>query len=351
MKALKISVIVPIYNSEKYLIKCLESIVNQSYKNLEIILVNDGSTDSSRTIIEAYTAKDNRIVAIHKENGGIGSAYRVALGKVSGDFISFVDSDDFIDLNMYEELSKIIIEKNPDIIHFGYVFINNKNEIIYKNKTFDEFIKGNDNIFTKHFTSIKDPSLACRLFRKSLFSQVKLLDQNVGIDEIVYPQTLSNCNSVVHISKTYYYAFARNDSVSRNTYSRGKIMEGIIVQRYICNYFQDHFKKYLPYVYSKYLNYLLFTYDISKADKEIQRSMEFNSIIQDIRLYYYKAIKTNDFSHISYQLNAKLKAFVIYPSLYPSVARLFRFNYVIKNCYRQLFQKRMCNFSHKPINQ
>ena len=152
MNEIKVSVIVPIYNAEVSLVKCLDSIVSQSYKNLEIILVNDGSTDSSGTIIEDYAEKDKRIEVIHKLNGGIGSAYRVALEKVSGDYISFVDSDDYIDLTMFEELIVIVRDKNPDIIHFGMEFVNDKRETFQLFSTSNQTIDGKSNILNYHFT-------------------------------------------------------------------------------------------------------------------------------------------------------------------------------------------------------
>ena len=97
-----ISVIVPVYNVESYLEKCIESIQNQSYKSLEIILVNDGSTDSSGDICDKYAAHDKRIKVIHKKNGGLSSARNAGLEVANGDYIAFVDSDDYIEITMYE---------------------------------------------------------------------------------------------------------------------------------------------------------------------------------------------------------------------------------------------------------
>ena len=106
-----ISVIVPIYNVEKYLIKCIESIINQTYKDLEIILVDDGSTDSSGKICDEFATKDNRIKVIHKKNGGLSSARNIGLDICKGNYISFIDSDDYIELDMYEKMIKIIVKK------------------------------------------------------------------------------------------------------------------------------------------------------------------------------------------------------------------------------------------------
>ncbi len=111
----EISVIVPVYNVENYLKQCIDSIINQTFKDIEIICVNDGSTDSSRAILEEYKQKDQRIKIIDKENGGLSSARNVGLKEASGKFISFIDSDDWVDITMLEKLYKNITDLNSDI--------------------------------------------------------------------------------------------------------------------------------------------------------------------------------------------------------------------------------------------
>ena len=101
----KVSIIVPIYNEEKNLKKCIESLINQTYKNLEIILINYGSTDNSKKVIDSY--KDKRIVAIHKKNTGIGDTRNTGINKSTGEYIMFVDSDDYIELNCVDRKSVV----------------------------------------------------------------------------------------------------------------------------------------------------------------------------------------------------------------------------------------------------
>ena len=115
MKMEKISIIVPVYNVEKYLKTCLDSIINQTYQNLEIILVDDGSTDNSGEICEEYRKTDSRIILIHKENEGLSMARNFGLDIASGDYISFVDSDDFIARNMMEALYNRLLETQSDM--------------------------------------------------------------------------------------------------------------------------------------------------------------------------------------------------------------------------------------------
>ena len=114
----KVSIIVPIYNEEKNLNRCIDSLINQTYKNLEIILLNDGSTDSSKKIIDSY--KDKRIIVIHKKNSGIGDTRNIGIEKSTGDYIIFVDSDDYIELNCVEQLVKKIEKDKVDIVISNY---------------------------------------------------------------------------------------------------------------------------------------------------------------------------------------------------------------------------------------
>lgn len=111
----EISVIIPVYNVEKYLAKCLDTVINQTFKDIEIICVNDGSTDNSRKILEEYKNKDSRIIIIDKENGGLSSARNVGMQIATGKFLSFIDSDDWVDLTMLEKLYNNITSLNTDI--------------------------------------------------------------------------------------------------------------------------------------------------------------------------------------------------------------------------------------------
>ena len=119
---MKISVIIPTYNVERYLSTCIEGITNQSYKNIEIILVDDGSNDTSGEICDRYAQKDDRILVIHKKNGGLSDARNVGIKKASGEYIVFVDSDDFLcDKHFFSEVVKRIQLTKPDVLNYVYV--------------------------------------------------------------------------------------------------------------------------------------------------------------------------------------------------------------------------------------
>ena len=116
----KVSIIIPIYNVEKYLRECLESVINQTLKDVEIICVDDGSPDNCPQICDEYASKDNRIKVIHKENGGYGSAMNVGLDNATGEYIGIVEPDDYIESNMYEDLYKIAQKFDSDIVKSAY---------------------------------------------------------------------------------------------------------------------------------------------------------------------------------------------------------------------------------------
>ena len=118
-----ISVIVPVYNVEQYLRECIESITNQTYNHLQIILVDDGSTDDSGKICDEYKAIDERIIVIHQKNKGLVGARKTGLEVANGEYIGFVDSDDYIDREMYDSLLEYALLENADMVHSGcYVY-------------------------------------------------------------------------------------------------------------------------------------------------------------------------------------------------------------------------------------
>ena len=130
----KISIIVPIYNVEKYLEKCFNSLISQSYKNIEILAINDGSTDNSQKIIDEYVKHDNRIKAIIKENGGYGSVLEMAIKLIDSEYFTICDPDDYLEVNAIETLYKVANKTKADLIYgkFYHIYFDQKEEINFK---------------------------------------------------------------------------------------------------------------------------------------------------------------------------------------------------------------------------
>ena len=200
-----ISVIVPIYNSEKYLDQCLASIVNQKYYDLEIILVNDGSTDSSGEICERYNESDNRVVLINKQNEGLVRARKDGVRRATGEYITFVDADDWIDVDTYVNLGDF----KEDIIAYGlteeYGYISKAKTNYFADGYYDEHkIKEciiPEMLCTYNFFEFGMlPNLVCKLIKRSLF--LKMMDEvsedvTIGEDVDFFYRIVSEAKSLI----------------------------------------------------------------------------------------------------------------------------------------------------------
>ena len=207
----KISVIIPVYNTEKYLSRCLDSIVNQTYKNLEIICINDGSTDNSLEILKKYAKKDKRIKVLTQVHAGQSVARNYGLKKVSGYYIGFIDSDDYIDLNYYECLYNLIKENNADIAMCGMKFVD-------EDKISDNITP---NIVTKDFVkkieNLPNGSCCDKLFKTSLFKNLSFPVGRYYEDNIVLLKSIFYSNIMVFTNSVSYYYFINYLGTCRTT--------------------------------------------------------------------------------------------------------------------------------------
>lgn len=253
----KISVIVPVYNVEDYLERMLNSLIEQSYKNLEIILIDDGSTDNSGKICDLYEKRDKRIKVIHKKNEGVAVVRNLGIKLATGKYIGFVDSDDVIYKDMYQILVNNLERYNADVSVCG--FNSFTNIPVFK-------LDGNKMLFTKD-DAIKDiisdgvvgNFLWNKLFKKDLFKEIEFPVGKIYEDVYVMPRLLEKCNLIcVDDSKLYGYYMRNNSYV--NTYSVSKNINYLEVCDNVYNYllkYENLNKELLLYknfyIYSAYL--------------------------------------------------------------------------------------------------
>ena len=219
----KITVIVPVYNVENYLNKCLDSIIKQTYKNLEIIVVNDGSTDNSGTICQEYAQKDERIVYIEKENGGLSDARNAGLERMTGSYVTFVDSDDWIELDYVETLYTKIIEYQADIAVGNYYSFNESEGMFYFHILGDSYyekVYDNVSIFENLYESQEMKSFALisawgKLYKAGLFEQLRFDIGKLGEDGYLNQKIYLLAEKIVYIHKGIYSYRIRNNSLSR----------------------------------------------------------------------------------------------------------------------------------------
>lgn len=222
---MKISIIIPVYNKEKYLDKSIKSILNQTYENFELIIINDGSTDNSSTICHKFEQKDKRIKVIDTENYGVSNARNIGLKKAKGKYIQFIDADDYIENNMLENMVKIVEKYNPDIIINAIQMVNHKKENITNIvPTFDGITDIND--VMESFAEIQKTTgiygyVHNKFIKKSIIDNNDLrFDKNIWLaEDLDFCLDLYKYISNVYFCKKAYYHYlqeAENSSTTSN---------------------------------------------------------------------------------------------------------------------------------------
>ena len=211
----KISVIVPVYNSSKYLRKCLDSLVNQSFEDIEFIIVNDGSTDNSEEIIKGYMSKNDNIKLYTITNHGQSYARNYGLSKASGEYISFVDSDDYIDTDLYLNVNKKLKKKKFDIVLFGYYAVDSSDNILFSKK-YD--FKNYDNVSDREYL-FTDPCPWNKIYKKKFLDKMNFkMPEGIIYEDYCYIPTLIKHNpSIGYIDNEMYFYVYSDSSTMRNT--------------------------------------------------------------------------------------------------------------------------------------
>ena len=219
----KITVIVPVYNVENYLNKCLDSIITQTYTNIEIIVVNDGSTDASGEICKEFAEIDHRIIYIEQENAGLSAVRNTGLEIMSGDYVTFVDSDDWIEQDYLETLYKKIVEYQADIAVGNYYSFNESEGMFYFHILGDSYyekVYDNVSIFENLYDSQEMKSFALisawgKLYKAGLFEQLRFDIGKLGEDGYLNQKIYLLAEKIVYIHKGIYSYRIRNNSLSR----------------------------------------------------------------------------------------------------------------------------------------
>lgn len=216
----ELSIIVPVYNAERFLSRCVESILNQSYKNFELILVDDGSKDGSYSLCKEYASKDNRVIVLTKENGGASSARNMGLRRAVGEYIGFVDADDFILSDMYEYMINLIKKMQSDIVICDYT--NNKNKLNSKKNENLIIIEDNQKIMEYFYRLNKEQSnysVWNRVFSRKCLEQVSFLEGYITEDVLFTFDSYRNASKVVISNQIKYYYDIGNSGITKTKLS------------------------------------------------------------------------------------------------------------------------------------
>lgn len=208
-----ISIIVPVYNVEDYLPECIESIINQTYKNIEIILVDDGSTDRSGIICDYYAKKDQRIIVIHKKNTGVANSRNIGIDIAKGDYIFFVDSDDMLDITVIDQMLKISYDYGADMVCAECFPIDEDGNIISCDGLQEKIYIMDSNEAMRYYAQ-RDWAPWNRLMKMSLHKNIKFPNYRIHEDEAIKFKLLDKCNTIAHLNKRTYYYRQREGSIT-----------------------------------------------------------------------------------------------------------------------------------------
>lgn len=294
----KVSVVIPVYNVEKYLVECIDSVINQTFKDIEIICVNDGSTDDSLAILEYYAKLDDRIKIITQENRGLGNARNVGMRHASGDYLIFIDSDDYISLDTIAKLYNNSLSNGSDIVIFKIARFDNEGNVNYKlpGFDFDDFFEEVDfNNFSFTYSDIKkyvmnESFSAClKFYKKEIFDKQ---DDLIFPEGIAYEDVPFHIKIMLYANKIsfvpeflYYYRFNPNSII--NTSSNGDdifiicdMVESFLRKNYYYAEFKEEFELFKI---SQIFNYLLTTntedYFLMAKKEFSEMSIEKNNLI------------------------------------------------------------------------
>lgn len=310
-----ISIIIPIYNAEQYLERCLASVVNQAYKNIEIILVNDGSSDDSPLICDKWRLKDTRIKIIHQKNQGVSVARNNGLKICKGNYVSFIDSDDIIDSNFINDAVYIINKENSDFIHFNHqnfkttsdIQYVKTNELNYKKISNEEAIK---TLFIDNKKSVVWGNVySINLFQNLYFEE----DYEYAEDMFIIHKLYSKAKNIIFIDKKSYFYNQTGESLVRSKFNKNKLLVKSATREWA-----EFCKTYYPALYDLAFAYYLTTvinlcsYLLNK--EYINILTEYREIIKR----HYRIIKNNPYI----TKNDKIKSFLLFYN-FKSVYNLF----------------------------
>ena len=247
-----LSIVTPVYNVESFLDRSVQSILSQSYRDIELILIDDGSTDGSSSLCDELAKKDSRVKVIHKENGGVSTARNVGLEIASGEYLTFVDPDDFLAPDTYlANMEYLISQKDVDILQYPYCNYISDDEILNYHRPAEHLLVGSEQIFSNWWSgSPLEYVIWNKIYKRSLWDGVRFKVGHISEDTCLVPQFVSRAHSIYISEKgLYYYQRDRVDSYTFGEYSFSKHLDLFYAHTAI----YDCFKMYPDMVTEKVL--------------------------------------------------------------------------------------------------
>ena len=324
MESILISVIVPVYNVESYISKTIESILAQTYKNIEIILVDDGAKDNSGKICDEYAQKDNRIKVIHKENGGVSSARNCGIREMKGEYICFVDGDDWIAPNFIERLFKVINDNGADMSACSFFNTSSYDVTVMDLEADTEIIT--DRKFNCVFTEDSYAGYSCnKMFRSKIILENNILfDENIHSEEdmLFTIQYLEKCGKVAYIKERLYYYYNRPGSATTTVRLSSRSVSVLKAREKVIDIVKEVAPDCEDIVISSYLSHLIKVKYLLKDNNDFDE--KFNKEINEKIDKYKKKILF--LKNVSIKSRIKLFLMVYFPNIFGTVYRKIKVN-------------------------
>jgi len=324
MKMPRISIIIPVYNTEQYLAKCIESVINQTYINLEILLVNDGSTDSSLDICNAYASNDSRVVVINKQNGGVSSARNSGLEVATGEYIGFVDSDDFLSPVMYEELLDAIQKNDADIAECGYCTLDMDYRITGKYEFKNSIIDGNYQCSYNYLANINTTNFNWnKLYKRFIFNDLRYPDLLYSEDYTINVKAFYKCNRKATISGCYYYYLKNEKSACNPPFTEAKL-DVIKAGKEMLKYHQERFSDLCPFIALHIAELIISLYKELNQSDILNRQKYAGTLVYEYK-QYYPLIEGDAYNMIRFKkIHISLWLFSKGPSMYCLIEKVLK---------------------------
>ena len=312
-----LSVIIPVYNVEKYLMEAVSSILNQSWKDLEIILVDDGSTDSSGEICDEIKKIDSRVKVLHQKNGGLSVARNRGLEIATGEYVTFLDSDDWLDIDTYEKIMDFMLQEQADMAAFGYVKE-------YKGHS-DYFLVPNCHFIMEHGEAFRYVAynnyfgiIVCnKIIRRELFHSIRFPVGKTSEDYRVTFELLEKCSKVVYDSYPYYHyrmrkgSIGHSERISYEPRDATKDMMEVVRQKY---------PQYFSYAVFCHWRGLLSVNNMFLCHKILRNSQEHKKILLEInqltKLYFTELKKVTNSKKMYINIYVMKYVYMFYPFFY-----------------------------------
>lgn len=288
-----ISVIVPVYNVEKYLERCVKSIAAQTYKDLEILLIDDGSTDKSGKMCDDFQQTDSRIKAFHKQNGGLSDARNYGIEHSAGEFISFVDSDDYIDEKMLETLHRLITENDADLAVCSAMDVFEGKEVTQV-KEIKEFNLNKVESYKYMLRGDGIPSACNKLYKRQTVGDVRFPVGKLYEDGFFTPQILKKVEKTAVTSKPMYYYFRRADSITTKPFRKGDLD---VIEAYdkCVKQVKELCPEALPYAEFRYRNAYFNVLDKMLMRDDCKEIPEYKQVVKYLKKHTVQIVKDPGF--------------------------------------------------------